>query len=69
MQYLLIDTHQRPLGTFISDKEMTVGDIVRTQNSGVFTVVGLNWFKQRSNGQSLTVIPVNTTPKELVKSK
>lgn len=68
MQYLLIDTHQRPLGTFISDKVMAVGDTVQTQNAEFFTVVGLNWFKQRSHAQSLTVIPVNTGSKELVKA-
>jgi hypothetical protein len=58
MQYLLIDTHKRPLGTLISDKSFAVGDVVQNQNAETFTVVGLNWFKQRAHGgQSLTVIP------------
>ncbi len=57
MQYLLIDTHQRPLGTLISDKSFAVGDTIQSQNAETFTVVGLNWFKQRSHAQSLIVIP------------
>jgi hypothetical protein len=57
MQYLLIDTRKRPLGTLVSDKSFAVGDIVQNQNAETFTVVGLNWFKERSHGQSLTVIP------------
>ncbi|NJO41916.1 MAG: hypothetical protein HC769_15995 [Cyanobacteria bacterium CRU_2_1] len=59
MQYLLIDTHQRPLGTIKSDKALAVGDTFQNNNAQTYTVVGLNWFKQRSHGQSLTVIPVN----------
>jgi hypothetical protein len=59
MQYLLIDTHQRPLGTLISDKTFAVGDTFQN-HAASYTVVGLNWFKQRPNAQSLTVIPVHT---------
>jgi hypothetical protein len=59
MKYLLIDTHQRPLGTLISDKTFVVGDTLQNHDFATYTVVGLNWFKQRSNAtQSLTVIPV-----------
>lgn len=65
MQYLLIDTHQRPLGTFISEKALGVGDTFQNQNAESFTVVGLNWFKQRPNTQSLTVIPVSAVVKAL----
>jgi hypothetical protein len=54
MQYLLIDTHQRPLGTVISDKVFAVGDTLESQNEQAYTVISLNWFKQR---QSLMVIP------------
>ena len=57
MQYLLIDTHQRPLGTMNSDKSFAVGDTLQNRNAEVFTVVGLNWFKQRTHAQSLTIIP------------
>lgn len=58
MQYLLVDTHQRPLGTLISDKTFAVGDTFQNHDSASYTVVGLNWFRQRSHAQSLTVIPV-----------
>ena len=57
MQYLLIDTHHRPLGTMNSDKSFAVGDTLQNRNAEVFTVVGLNWFKQRTHAQSLTIIP------------
>jgi hypothetical protein len=57
MQYLLIDTHRRPLGTLISDKIFVVGDTFQNHNSETFTVVGLNWFNQRPHTHSLTVIP------------
>ncbi|MBW4467054.1 MAG: hypothetical protein KME07_16640 [Pegethrix bostrychoides GSE-TBD4-15B] len=57
MQYLLIDTHQRPLGTMSSDRSFAVGDTLQNHNAEVFTVVGLNWFKQRTHANSLTIIP------------
>ena len=57
MQYLLMDTHQRPLGTLNSDKEFAVGDTLQNHNAQNYTVIALNWFKQRSQGPSLTVIP------------
>lgn len=63
MQYLLIDTHQRLLGTFISEKVFSVGDTFQNHNEQSYTVVGLNWFKQRAQGQSLTVIPTKAEGK------
>ncbi|MBF2002634.1 MAG: hypothetical protein IGS50_02985 [Synechococcales cyanobacterium C42_A2020_086] len=59
MQYLLVDTHQRLLGTLNSEKALSVGDTFQNHDAQSYTVVGLNWFKQRSHSQSLTVIPVN----------
>ncbi|WP_416673243.1 hypothetical protein [Egbenema bharatensis] len=56
MQYLLIDTHQRPLGTLKSDKTFAVGDTFESSAQS-YTVIGLNWFNQRPQTQSLTVIP------------
>jgi hypothetical protein len=57
MQYLLIDPHQRLLGTLNSEKAFSVGDTFQNHNAQTYTVIGLNWFKQRSHAQSLTVIP------------
>ncbi|WAL62355.1 hypothetical protein [Thermocoleostomius sinensis] len=57
MQYLLIDPHQRLLGTLNSEKVLSVGDTFENHNAQFYTVIGLNWFKQRSQAQSLTVIP------------
>lgn len=60
MQYLLIDPHQRFLGTLLSDQTLTVGDTVHSQDEQFYTIVGLNWSRQRnSKAQSLTVIPVH----------
>lgn len=64
MQYLLIDTHQRLLGTLNSEKSFSVGDTFESSNAQTYTVIGLNWFKQRSQGPSLTVIPTKSTIKE-----
>lgn len=63
MQYLLLDTHKRPIGTLVSDKSFAVGDTFQGQDTGSYTVVGLNWFTQRSHAQSLTVIPIPPAPK------
>lgn len=67
MQYLLIDTRQRPIGTLISDQILAVGDTFRNNNAELYTVVGLNWFKQRPNTQSLTVIPGQAPTKTTAK--
>jgi hypothetical protein len=65
MQYLLIDPHKRLLGTFNSEKALAVGDTFQNQNAQFYTVIGLNWFKQRSQAQtqSLTVIPAKPIAK------
>jgi hypothetical protein len=63
MQYLLIDTHQRPLGTLKSDKTFAVGDTFESGNAQNYTVIGLNWFNQRPQTQSLTVIPTRLIAK------
>lgn len=63
MQYLLVDTHQRPLGTLRSDKVFSVGDTLDHQNDQIYTVIGLNGFKQLSQTQSLTVIPLRAAIK------
>lgn len=63
MQYLLIDPHQRLLGTFNSEKTLAVGDTFENQNAQTYTVVGLNWFKQRPQTPSLTVIPTRSIVK------
>lgn len=62
MQYLLIDPHQRLLGTFNSDRAFVVGDTFESAAQS-FTVIGLDWFKQRSHAQSLTVIPTRAVAK------
>lgn len=64
MQYLLVDPHQRLLGTLNSEKSFAVGDTFESSNAQTYTVIGLNWFKQRAQGQSLTVIPAKPTLKE-----
>jgi hypothetical protein len=59
MQYLLIDTHQRPICTLRSDRVFSVGDTLENHTAQTaYTVIGLNGFKQLSQTQSLTVIPL-----------
>lgn len=57
MQYLLVDLHQRILGTLSSDRNFSVGDTFENHNAQTYTVIGLNWLKQRQHTPSLTVIP------------
>jgi hypothetical protein len=54
MQYVLIDAHQRFLGTLKSDKSFSVGDTFENHNAQSFTVIGLNWKQGGNQGQSLT---------------
>jgi hypothetical protein len=65
MQYLLIDPHKRLLGTLNSEKAFAVGDTFESHNAQFYTVIGLNWFKQRTQEktQSLTVIPTRPVAK------
>lgn len=57
MQYLLVDSHQRFLGTLKSEKKMTLGDVFQTEESQTYTVVGINQARQHSNLlKSLTVV-------------
>ena len=65
MQYLLVDVHQRLLGTLMSDRSFVVGDTLQSHNAQTYTVIGLNWFKQRAQTPSLTVIPGDRTPKKV----
>jgi hypothetical protein len=59
MQYLLVDAHQRFLGTFISTESLSVGDTFKNHNDQAYTVVGLNWSRQTTpKAPSLTVIPL-----------
>jgi hypothetical protein len=60
MQYVLIDAHQRFLGTLKSERAFAVGDTFQHSEKESFTVIGLNWFKQNTNAQSLTVIPTGS---------
>jgi hypothetical protein len=61
MQYVLIDAHQRFLGTYKSDKSFAVGDTFDNHEAQSFTVIGLNWKQGGANqGQSLTVIPTSS---------
>ncbi|MCU0570577.1 MAG: hypothetical protein MUF49_28880 [Oculatellaceae cyanobacterium Prado106] len=63
MQYVLIDAHQRFLGTLKSEKALAVGDTFENTNAQSYTVIGLNWFKQDPRTQSLTVIPMQPAVK------
>jgi hypothetical protein len=59
MQYLLMDCHQRFIGTFDCHETLAVGDTFESQNAQSYTVVGLNRLRHyNSQVPSLTVIPV-----------
>jgi hypothetical protein len=66
MEYLLIDAHQRFLGTFRSDRMLAVGDTFQHGSSQTYAVVGINWSQarihpeaRRLQKQALTVVAVN----------
>ncbi len=64
MQYLLVDSHQRFLGTLKSEKKMTLGDVFQTEEAQTYTVVGVNQARQHSNLlKSLTVVRGNCIAK------
>ncbi len=65
MQYLLMDAHQRFLGTFSSQATLIVGDTFQNQNNQTYAVVGMNWSGQKSTKtQALTVILVGAAAKK-----
>lgn len=67
MQYLLIDPHQRFLGTFYSTEALSVGDTLCNNDNQTYTVVGTNWSRQRnSKAQSLTVIPISIASRDAI---
>lgn len=69
MHYLLVDLHQRIVGTLSSDRSFVVGDTFENHNSQIYTVIGLNWFKQRPQTPSLTVIPGLPTNRKMAAVK
>ena len=58
MHYVLIDSHQRFLGTLDSQQPLAIGDTFQQGNPGsTYAVIGLNQAHQRHPArQSLTVI-------------
>ena len=58
MQYLLIDTHQRCLGTINSQRSLSVGDTFQVLNSKVFAVIDVEQPQRGTKSHSLRVIPV-----------
>lgn len=59
MQYLVVDTHQRFLGSYTSSKALVVGDTFQAQNTKTYAVIGLTWAGHRDPGKrAVTVIPV-----------
>jgi hypothetical protein len=74
MEYLLIDAHQRFLGTLRSDRTLAVGDIFQRENTKTYAVVGVAASSQRIDmgpskasfrRQALTVVAVNrSVPQE-----
>lgn len=57
MEYLLIDPHQRFLGTFNYEKSLAVGDVIQGRDNQTFAVIGTNWSsKSNLNVKSVTVV-------------
>ncbi|MBW4655573.1 MAG: hypothetical protein KME20_21410 [Kaiparowitsia implicata GSE-PSE-MK54-09C] len=58
MQYLLMDSHHRFLGTFQSKKMLIVGDTFQNNGAQTYAVVGTDWGNQGQQPKSLTVMLV-----------
>ncbi|MDX2097238.1 MAG: hypothetical protein SFW36_05630 [Leptolyngbyaceae cyanobacterium bins.59] len=57
MDYLLVDSHQRFLGTLNYNNSLAVGDIFKDHNEQTFAVIGKNWTNRRNSQlESLTVV-------------
>jgi hypothetical protein len=58
MEYLVMDTHQRLLGTLRRGDPLRVGDTFSSSNL-TYAVIGIEWLTDRPNMKRLTVIPIN----------
>jgi hypothetical protein len=57
MQYLMMDIHQRFIGT-LSQAKLAVGDVLEAGNAKTYTVVSINPSRNMDkNTKSVTVIP------------
>lgn len=64
MEYLLVDSHQRFLGTLNYTEALSVGDVFQNEER-TYAVVGKNWANQQTARlQSLTVVRVNSRPRK-----
>jgi hypothetical protein len=58
MQYLMMDIHQRFIGTLNRNAQLAVGDVLEASNAKTYTVVSINAAQNRDrNTKSVTVIP------------
>lgn len=65
MEYLLVDSRQRFLGTLNRSETLSVGDLFQDHNDRTYAVVGTNWSNYRHNRlRSLTVVRINPQPKK-----
>ncbi len=58
MEYLVMDTHQRLLGTLRRTTVLNVGDTF-TSGATTYAVINIEWRPDQSNLKRLMVIPVN----------
>lgn len=60
MQYLMMDIHQRFIGTLNHKEPLAVGDIFKTNNAKTYTVVSVDLSNRTAkNMRSVTVIARN----------
>jgi len=62
MQYLMMDLHQRFIGTLMQNKPLVIGDVFKAANAKSYTVVSIDSSRGHDKSvKSLTVIAHNPT--------
>lgn len=60
MQYLMMDLHQRFIGTVNQTKQLSLGDVFKADNAKTYTVVSIDASRRNNSSvKSLTVIAHN----------
>jgi hypothetical protein len=58
MQYLMMDIHQRFIGSFNRSTKLVVGEVLEAKNAKSYTVVSIDVARNRDqNTKAVTVIP------------
>jgi hypothetical protein len=61
MEYLLLDTHCRFLGTMNSDRALKVGDVFQNDHAQTYAIVGTDYSLRQGRQQALRVVALQAS--------